>query len=155
MTDENTGISEDAKPVERAENEARQRRRMRLALALLLVAFTMVLIKEWDFWFPPSPVTEADAGDQESPVTTGQPSTIPAQKRNSTVSRAKKHKVAATTGPAAEPKLAPVITNRAVLPPLEVEVVAGDEHRTIRAGTNSVKVDLQPRTPVTSAPSPS
>jgi protein TonB len=42
-----------------------------------------------------------------------------------------------------------------VLPPLEVEVVAGDEHRTIQAGTNSVKVDLQPRTPVTSASSDS
>ncbi len=150
MTDENTGISEDAKPVERAENEARQRRRMRLALALLLVAFTMVLIKEWDFWFPPSPVTEADAGDQESPVTTGQPSTIPAQKRNSTVSRAKKHKVAATTGPAAEPKLAPVITNRAVLPPLEVEVVAGDEHRTLPPGNSSVKLDLEPKRPPSS-----
>ena len=26
--------------------------------------------------------------------------------------------------------------------------MAGDEHRTIQAGTNSVKVDLQPRTPV-------
>jgi protein TonB len=36
---------------------------------------------------------------------------------------------------------------------LEVEVVAGDEHRTIQAGTNSVKVDLQPRTPVTQASS--
>ncbi len=47
------------------------------------------------------------------------------------------------------PALAPVVTSRTVLPPLEVEVVAGDEHRTIQAGTNSVKVDLQPRTPVT------
>jgi protein TonB len=45
---------------------------------------------------------------------------------------------------------------RAVLPPLEVEVVAGDEHRTIQSTSNSVKVDLQPRTPfTTSAPSSS
>jgi len=41
-----------------------------------------------------------------------------------------------------------------VLPPLEVEVVAGDEHRTIQAGTNSVKVDLQPRTPVVASSTP-
>jgi periplasmic protein TonB len=35
-------------------------------------------------------------------------------------------------------------TTRTVLPPLEVEVVAGDNHRTVRPGTNSVHVDLQP-----------
>ena len=40
---------------------------------------------------------------------------------------------------------------RAVLPPLEVEVVAGDEHRTIQATSNSVRVDLQPRAPFTLA----
>jgi protein TonB len=33
------------------------------------------------------------------------------------------------------------------LPPLEVEVVAGDSHRTIRPGSSSVRVDLQPSTP--------
>jgi TonB family protein len=36
---------------------------------------------------------------------------------------------------------------RTVLPPLEVEVVAGDTHRTIRPGSSSVRVDLQPGTP--------
>ena len=30
--------------------------------------------------------------------------------------------------------------------------MAGDEHRTIQAGTNSVKVDLQPRRPIASTP---
>jgi TonB family protein len=44
-----------------------------------------------------------------------------------------------------------VVTSRAVLPPLEVEVVAGDEHRTIQSGTSSVKVDLQARAPFTPA----
>jgi protein TonB len=34
-----------------------------------------------------------------------------------------------------------------VLPPLEVEVVAGDSHRTIRPGSSSVRVDLQPGIP--------
>src|SRR6185295_12664463 len=38
-----------------------------------------------------------------------------------------------------------------VLPPLEVEVVAGDERRTIQPTTNSVRVDLQPRAPFTSS----
>jgi protein TonB len=37
-----------------------------------------------------------------------------------------------------------VTASRTVLPPLEVEVVAGDVHRTLHPGTNSVRVDLQP-----------
>ncbi len=36
---------------------------------------------------------------------------------------------------------------RTVLPPLEVEVVAGDNHSTVRPGTNSVRVDLKPGSP--------
>lgn len=36
---------------------------------------------------------------------------------------------------------------RTVLPALEVEVVAGDTHRTVRPGTNSVRVDLQGGSP--------
>ncbi len=38
-------------------------------------------------------------------------------------------------------------TTRTVLPALEVEVVAGDVHKTIHPGTNSVRVDLQPGSP--------
>jgi len=34
--------------------------------------------------------------------------------------------------------------SRTVLPPLEVEVVAGDTHKVIRPGSSSVRVDLQP-----------
>ena len=45
--------------------------------------------------------------------------------------------------PASAPPLN-ATTTRTVLPPLEVEVVAGDNHRTVRPGTNSVHVDLQP-----------
>lgn len=40
------------------------------------------------------------------------------------------------------------MSNRTVLPALEVEVVAGDAHRTVQPGNNSVHVDLQ------SSPSP-
>jgi TonB family protein len=35
-----------------------------------------------------------------------------------------------------------VATNRTVLPPLEIEVVAGDQHRTIHPGTNAAKVEI-------------
>ena len=36
------------------------------------------------------------------------------------------------------------MTNRTVLPPVEVEVVAGDTHRMIRPGSNALHVELQP-----------
>jgi protein TonB len=39
-----------------------------------------------------------------------------------------------------------------VLPPLDVEVVAGDSHRVVRPGNNSVRVDLRPGTPPQAAP---
>lgn len=46
--------------------------------------------------------------------------------------------------PAAPDPPPAVVSNRTVLPPLNVEVVAGDTHRTLRPGTNSVRVDLAP-----------
>jgi TonB family protein len=43
-------------------------------------------------------------------------------------------------------------TTRTALPPLEIEVVAGDVHRTVHPGTNSVRVDLQPDSPTPQTP---
>ncbi len=57
-----------------------------------------------------------------------------------------------TIDPAAPPINA--VTTRTVLPPLEVEVVAGDTHRTLHPGTNSVRVDLQPGAPPQPVPVP-
>jgi TonB family protein len=51
-----------------------------------------------------------------------------------------------TTTPADAPP-GMVTTARTVLPPLEIEVVAGDVHRAVHPGTNSVHVDLQPNSP--------
>ena len=70
---------------------------------------------------------------------------------------------ASSTAPSATP-IAPsgqpvnATATRTVLPPLEVEVVAGDNHSTVRSGTNSVRVDLKPGSPpkpVTDASMPS
>lgn len=54
--------------------------------------------------------------------------------------------VASNTAAATSAPPSNATTTRTVLPPLEVEVVAGDNHRTVRPGTNSVHVDLQPGT---------
>lgn len=143
------------------DSEKKQRRQMLIALALLLAALILVLIKDRDFWFPPTPPAQSEAEPVEeiSPelqtpsetASTAKPSTaiVPARPK------AKPRTPLATVESSPAPALAPVVMSRAVLPPLEVEVVAGDERRTIRAGTNSVRVDLQPRTPFTSVPASS
>lgn len=144
------------------DSEQKQRRQMLIALALLLAALILVLIKDRDFWFPPAPVAQvqseaepveeppADVTTPPETATASTPATVPARPKS------KRHTpppAAVDPGPA--PALAPVVMSRAVLPPLEVEVVAGDEHRTIPASSGSVRVDLQPRAPFSYSPAPS
>ncbi len=145
------------------DSEQKQRRQMLIALALLLAALILVLIKDRDFWFPPAPVAQVQseaepvedppADDVKTPSETATASTlatVPARPKS------KRHTPPpATVDPGPAPALAPVVMSRAVLPPLEVEVVAGDEHRTIPASGGSVRVDLQPRAPFSSAPASS
>jgi len=130
--------------------EPKQRRQMLIALALLLIALILVVFKDRQFWFPASPMAESESvDDTENPVPeqahTKSPTPAPV-----THAKAKPHNAA----PAAEAPapITPVVTNRAVLPPLEVEVVAGDSHRTITPGNPAVKLDLQP--PVSASVTP-
>jgi TonB family protein len=157
-------------PPEQASQEPKQRRMMVIALALLLAALGIVLYHDRDFWFP---VTE-EAEDQPAQTT---PSTTTAARPNpvahaeaSSPAVASKHHGAAlkqkraestrppvssrhASAPAAD-SAPPTSVSRTVLPPLEVEVVAGNVHRTVRPGTNSVRVDLQPDSPSQSTAEP-
>jgi periplasmic protein TonB len=144
------------------DSEQKQRRQMLIALALLLAALILVLIKDRDFWFPPAPVqqvqsesepVEEPAPDVKTPSETATSSTPAAVRARPKAKPRTPPPAAVDPGPA--PALAPVVMSRAVLPPLEVEVVAGDEHRTIAASSGSVRVDLQPRAPFSSTPAPS
>ncbi len=142
------------------DTEHKQRRQMLIALILLLVALILVLVKDREFWFPPAPPAESESEPVEqvspTPQTQTPPSTVPVKPSVPARAKAKSRTPPPPAiSPTPAPALAPVVTSRTVLPPLEVEVVAGDEHRTIQAGTNSVKVDLQARAPVTSTPPPS
>jgi protein TonB len=146
--------------------EPKQRRMMVVALALLLVALGFVLYHDRNFWFPETPEAEdqplpqqvapAKAGVQaQAAVSTPQ---SPAQNKSHARRSRPKSATAANTR-LADPSTAPdstapaatppgmVTTTRTVLPPLEIEVVAGDVHRAVRPGANSVKVDLQPGSP--------
>ena len=133
-------------------HEPKQRRMMVIALSLLLVALGFVLYRDRGFWFPDTQDAE-DQPAQAVPATSGPVETAPivakasppaaAPNRRSVPAKAQPKESA----PAAATPPVTASATRTVLPPLEVEVVAGDSHRTIHPGSNSVRVDLQPGSP--------
>jgi TonB family protein len=148
--------------------ETKQRRMMVVALSLLLVALGFVIFQDRDFWFPDTREARVPE-DQPQPQPTA-PAASPSMQKVVAKSLSTGHKktgakpqpkasLAAASEPAgsSDPSAASapsisappmtVTTTRTVLPPLEVEVVAGDVHRTVHPGTNSVRVDLQPSSP--------
>ena len=149
MLEQNPPPEFEISPLEAAP-EPKQRRQMLIALALLLAALILVLYKDWQFWFPPAPVSESEAAN--GPETAVQPESEANPVPPAVGSSKPRHRPAtrANVAAAASPE-AVVTANRAVLPPLQVEVVAGDSHRTLQPGSNSVKVDLQPHAPTTPA----
>ena len=136
--------------------ERKQQRMMVIALVLLLISLGVVLFRDRDFWFPdteqaedqPEPTAHA-AVASASPGTVPQPPATTLRKESSAKAQPKPSTPAKSVdahasvdADASAPPFAS-ITNRTVLPPLEVEVVAGDVHKTVHPGTNSVRVDLQ------------
>ncbi len=134
------------------DSQRKVRRQMLVALTLLLTALVLVLVKDREFWFPSAPVAQTASEPLSEPVEQATPApaapSAPASKTTPPVAAArmktKAHTPAATTptGSKAAETSAPVAASRAVLPPLQVEVVAGDEHHPVQGGNNSVKVDL-------------
>jgi TonB family protein len=146
----------------RAPEDPKQRRLMAGSLCLLLLALGIVIWHDRDFWFPDSPEAESDQPVESPPVATIAPAkpTAPAAKsltaarlksRSKSQPRRPAAAVAVTPAPSTPPP-AEATATRTVLPPLDVEVVAGDSHRTIRPGSSSVRVDLQPGTPTQPVP---
>ena len=130
---------------------ANQQSRLVIALVLLLVALAAVLIKDRQFWFgSESTIVDADyvqptVAPQVTPQVATQTPTKPAVTTTpAPVHAAKKQvAVAATPSAPAKPADAPaVISNRTVLPPLDVEVVAGDSHHKVHPGSNSKKLEI-------------
>jgi periplasmic protein TonB len=133
----------------RAPQDPKQRKLMVGSLCLLLLALSIVLWRNRDFWFPSQEDAQEAESDQpldSSPATKIAPVQPPAALAKHAVAAKTKHHIAAAAN-APDMQVSPpppVVTTRTVLPPLEVEVVAGDKRRTIRPGSSSVRVDLQP-----------
>ena len=132
--------------------EEQQPRRLMLALVLLLVALAGVVAKDRQFWFGTEQLTiDAD----EPAATPAVAKVIPpnAKKTQPVATLAKKQIAAAKTPASSQPLDAPAVaTTRTVLPPLDVEVIAGDSHKTVRPGSNSTKLEIT--RPVVAAPVP-
>ena len=127
-----------------------QPRRLQIALALLLVALAFVIVKDRDFWFGSDDAAESDVTNSQIiqspaaalPAKTAQPTVV----RNAAVKNHATKKTAATvvTVPSDQDVVqsdSPVVAaTRAALPPLDVEVIAGDSHRVFHPGSNVAKV---------------
>ncbi len=114
-----------------------QRKRMLIALGILLVALVGVVLKDWDFWFPPgSEVQEAVTRiSHKNKNTAAVSTTAPA-------ARARERKPARSPAPAAAAVPFSAATERAALPPLQVEVVAGNRHIAVPAKSNAIHLDV-------------
>jgi periplasmic protein TonB len=130
----------------------RQQHLMLGALVLLLVTLGIVLYTNRDFWFPDSQVVMDD--DDAAPATSAQnPSAIPAPASHAAHAAKKTHaSKARSQDPApATPDPPPFTAVRTVLPPLDVEVVAGNVPSKANPHPNSVRVDMQSATPAQAA----
>jgi protein TonB len=119
------------------EDEGPQRKRMLIALGILLVALAAVVLKDWNFWFPPSAeVQEATARSKSKSTTIATPpASTPAP-------AARDHKAAKSAPPAAPEAPFSATAERAALPPLEVEVVAGNRHINVPAKSSAIRLDV-------------
>ncbi|HKM85695.1 MAG TPA: energy transducer TonB [Terriglobales bacterium] len=124
-------------PLQRSPQDAEvQRKRMLIALGILLVALVAVVLKDWDFWFPPDgEVQEAVFRSKSRNVIVTAPSGAPA-------ASAHERKPAKSAAPAAAEAPFIATTERAALPPLQVEVVAGNRHINVPAKSNAIHLDV-------------
>lgn len=130
----------------------KERKRLVIALVLLVVALAVVLVKDHDFWFGSDEAVNSDAVNPVS-AAKAQPAAAPVKAAEKPVAPAvasKTQKASVATAVSVTPNKkeaansgAPAVaTKRAVLPPLDIEVVAGDTHRVVHPGSNVTKVEL-------------
>jgi periplasmic protein TonB len=114
-----------------------QRKRMLIALGVLLVALVAVVVKDWDFWFPGN--TDADYATTSGKKRVAAnavpaPVSAPANTGREIIKKAKNE-------PAADVPFH-ATAERAALPPLQVEVVAGNQRKTVAVKNPAIHLDM-------------
>ena len=122
-------------------NAIKQQRLMVAAFVLLVIALVAVLYHDRDFWFPDQQLVQ-EQPEPASPAPASSTSAVPTKQAPAPLKTKTHHRAAPEPQIVQDPGPA-VTTVRTVLPPLDVEVVAGDTHRNLRPPSSSVKVDLQ------------
>lgn len=125
-------------PLQPAPQDAEvQRKRMLIALGILLVALAVVVLKDWDFWFPPGGEIQEAAVRSKRKI-----KSLVAATASTPATPARERKAAKSPAPAAAEAPLSASTERAALPPLEVEVVAGNRHINVPAKSNAIHLDV-------------
>jgi len=131
-------------------HENKQQFRLLVALTLLLISLVVVIVKDRDFWFglnqaqearQVSPAPAASASKNQSVAVTNI-ATQPALSKAAHPAKTSRGLAPATALKPEGSDSPAVATNRVVLPPLDVEVVAGDTHRIVHPGSNAAKVEI-------------
>ena len=125
--------------------ESSQPRKLILALALLLVALLVVLVTDRQFWFGSSQlILDSDGSETEvaPSAKTAAHASNPSQPAPAAAIAAKKHPAASPSSQPKTEQTPAVVTTRTVLPPMDVEVVAGDTHRKLHPATGSSKLEI-------------
>jgi TonB family protein len=113
----------------------RQRKRLLIALGFLLLALAAVVVKDWDFWFPPTQEADSTGGSAKKKAIAA---SVPAKHASSTSAR--ERRTSKAVAPAQIPMTA--TTERAALPPLAVEVVAGNRRTVVHARSDAIQVNV-------------
>jgi TonB family protein len=115
-----------------------QRKRMLIALGILLMALVAVVLKDWDFWFPPRGEAPEAAFRSRSK------SIAPASAPTASTAAAREHKPATKSATPAAAQAPPfsATTERAALPPLQIEIVAGNRHINVPAKSSAIRLDV-------------
>jgi TonB family protein len=142
-------------PADQPSAEPKQRRLMAVALTLLVVSLVFVLYHDRDFWFPDTQEAE-DQSEQTAPATNVSAQVSTAQQGQITRKKSHSGKPQLNASPEAVKDTPPIFATatRTVLPPLEVEVIAGNSHRRLKPTPNAVQVDVQPDSPDETAENP-
>ncbi len=122
-----------------------QRKRMLIALGILLMALVAVVLKDWDFWFPPG-------GEVHEAITRVKNKTIAAPVTPAPTAPTRDRKPVKVAAPAAVQVPFSATTERAALPPLQVEVVAGNRHVSVPAKSSAIHLDVDSGATSSSSP---
>jgi TonB family protein len=120
-----------------------QSSKLLLALVILLVGIAVLLVADRDFWFGSSQVVLDSDGTEPAaaPKPASTPSAAQHQQPAPSPALAKRTPSAATSGKPKNSASPAVTATRTVLPPLNVEVIAGNAHRAIHPNAPKIEID--------------